>query len=138
MLVSEIIQSSIPVLHYDDTVEDAIELLQQNNIEHLPVLHNDNYEGLVSMDELLSAEETDVLSMLSNKLIHISISYNQHILSALKLITESGSIKGRTLIYATHIPPGINLVHLRCAPYRSYAMQNGSYATDTYAAVCTV
>jgi glycine/D-amino acid oxidase-like deaminating enzyme/nitrite reductase/ring-hydroxylating ferredoxin subunit len=39
-----------------------------------------------------------------------------------KLATESGSIKGRTLIYATHIPPGINLVHLRCAPYRSYAM----------------
>lgn len=54
MLVSEIIQSSIPVLHYDDTVEDAIELLQQNNIEHLPVLHNDNYEGMLSMDELLS------------------------------------------------------------------------------------
>jgi CBS domain-containing protein len=90
MLVSEIIQSSIPVLHYDDTVEDAIELLQQNNIEHLPVLQNDNYEGMLSMDELLSAEDTDVLSMLSNKLIHISISHNQHILSALKLITESG------------------------------------------------
>ena len=59
MLVSEIIQSSIPVLHYDDTVEDAMELLQQNNIEHLAVLNNDNYEGLLSMDELLSAEDTD-------------------------------------------------------------------------------
>jgi glycine/D-amino acid oxidase-like deaminating enzyme/nitrite reductase/ring-hydroxylating ferredoxin subunit len=27
-----------------------------------------------------------------------------------------------SLIYATHIPPGVNLLHLRCAPSRSYAM----------------
>jgi len=26
------------------------------------------------------------------------------------------------IIYATHIPPGINLLHLRCAPWRSYAI----------------
>lgn len=89
MLASEVIQSSLPVLHYTDTVEDAIGLLQQNNIEHLAVLHNDNYEGLLSMDELLSAENTDVLSALTDKLIHVSIPYNQHFLSALKLINET-------------------------------------------------
>src|SRR5688572_12620448 len=36
--------------------------------------------------------------------------------------TSIGSIKARHLIYATHIPPGVNLLHFRCAPYRSYAM----------------
>jgi glycine/D-amino acid oxidase-like deaminating enzyme/nitrite reductase/ring-hydroxylating ferredoxin subunit len=36
--------------------------------------------------------------------------------------TALGDIKTNWLIYATHIPPGVNLVHLRCAPYRSYAM----------------
>jgi glycine/D-amino acid oxidase-like deaminating enzyme/nitrite reductase/ring-hydroxylating ferredoxin subunit len=25
-------------------------------------------------------------------------------------------------VYATHIPPGINLLHFRCAPYRSYVL----------------
>jgi acetoin utilization protein AcuB len=90
MLVSEIIQPSIPVLHYNDTVEEAIELLQQNNIDHLAVLHNDNYEGLLSMDELLSGETGDTIGMLANRFIHVSIRYNQHFLSALKLITESG------------------------------------------------
>jgi CBS domain-containing protein len=49
MLVSEIIQSSVPVLHYEDTVEEAIDLLQQNNIGHLPVIHNDTYQGLLSI-----------------------------------------------------------------------------------------
>lgn len=31
-------------------------------------------------------------------------------------------IRAAQIIYATHIPPGINLLHMRCAPYRSYAV----------------
>ncbi len=33
-----------------------------------------------------------------------------------------GMIRAKYLIYATHIPPGVNILHFRCAPYRSYAM----------------
>jgi len=36
--------------------------------------------------------------------------------------TSLGKVQSKHLIYATHIPPGINVLHLRCAPYRSYAM----------------
>lgn len=42
--------------------------------------------------------------------------------STLKVETNAGVFSAVDLIYATHIPPGINLLHLRCAPYRSYAM----------------
>jgi hypothetical protein len=45
--------------------------------------------------------------------------------------TNLGGLAASFLIYATHIPPGINLLHFRCAPYRSYAMafklQDGAY-----------
>lgn len=34
--------------------------------------------------------------------------------------TTLGQIRARHVVYATHIPPGINLLHFRCAPYRSY------------------
>jgi glycine/D-amino acid oxidase-like deaminating enzyme/nitrite reductase/ring-hydroxylating ferredoxin subunit len=34
--------------------------------------------------------------------------------------TTLGEIKAHNVMYATHIPPGINLLHFRCAPYRSY------------------
>jgi glycine/D-amino acid oxidase-like deaminating enzyme/nitrite reductase/ring-hydroxylating ferredoxin subunit len=48
--------------------------------------------------------------------------------------TENGKFKTRDLIYATHIPPGVNLLHLRCVPYRSYAMAvtltNKDYPSD--------
>lgn len=88
MLVSEIIQTSVPVLHYTDTVEDAIALLQDSSMQHLAVINNENYEGLLSMDELLSADETDTVATLAIKLMQVSISDDQHFLTALKLITE--------------------------------------------------
>ena len=36
--------------------------------------------------------------------------------------TTKGKYTARFLIYATHIPPGVNLLHFRCVPMRSYAM----------------
>ncbi|ODS80471.1 MAG: hypothetical protein ABS46_14090 [Cytophagaceae bacterium SCN 52-12] len=36
--------------------------------------------------------------------------------------TAGGPLKARRLIYATHIPPGVNQYSVLCAPYRSYAM----------------
>ena len=32
------------------------------------------------------------------------------------------TIKALNLVYATHLPPGINLLDFRCAPYRSYVI----------------
>jgi glycine/D-amino acid oxidase-like deaminating enzyme/nitrite reductase/ring-hydroxylating ferredoxin subunit len=40
----------------------------------------------------------------------------------LEIETSKGLIKARHLIYATHIPPGVNLLHFKCAPYRTYAV----------------
>lgn len=33
-----------------------------------------------------------------------------------------GTIRAYSAVYATHLPPGINIFSFRCAPYRSYAM----------------
>ena len=88
MLVSDIIQTSVPVLHYTDTVEYATALLQDNSMQHIAVINNENYEGLLSMDELLSADERDTIAALANKLMHVSITEDQYFLTALKLITE--------------------------------------------------
>jgi glycine/D-amino acid oxidase-like deaminating enzyme/nitrite reductase/ring-hydroxylating ferredoxin subunit len=44
--------------------------------------------------------------------------------------THRGIIKAKNVVYATHTPPGINLLHLRLVPWRSYAMAlriNGEY-----------
>jgi glycine/D-amino acid oxidase-like deaminating enzyme/nitrite reductase/ring-hydroxylating ferredoxin subunit len=36
--------------------------------------------------------------------------------------TAKGNFSAGALVYATHIPMGVNILHLRCVPYRSYAM----------------
>lgn len=40
----------------------------------------------------------------------------------LLITTSGGVISAKNIVYATHIPPGVNILHLRCAPWRSYAM----------------
>lgn len=51
----------------------------------------------------------------------------------LEVETFLGKINAANVIYATHIPPGVNILHFRCAPYRSYAMAltlNSDYPDD--------
>lgn len=43
---------------------------------------------------------------------------NDHLL----VQTQPAAFRTLQVVYATHIPPGVNLLHFRCAPYRSYAM----------------
>ena len=45
--------------------------------------------------------------------------------------TSLGILQALNAVYATHVPPGVNLLHFRCAPYRSYAiavqLKSGKY-----------
>ncbi|MBO9593963.1 MAG: FAD-dependent oxidoreductase [Niabella sp.] len=36
--------------------------------------------------------------------------------------STTGQYRATDIVYATHIPPGVNLLHFRCAPYRSYVL----------------
>lgn len=49
----------------------------------------------------------------------------------LEIETTNGKLKAKNLIWCTHTPPGINILHFRLAPYRSYAiavkLNNGAY-----------
>lgn len=40
----------------------------------------------------------------------------------LEVRTERGTVRTRNLVYATHVPPGVNILHFRNAPYRSYVL----------------
>jgi glycine/D-amino acid oxidase-like deaminating enzyme/nitrite reductase/ring-hydroxylating ferredoxin subunit len=46
--------------------------------------------------------------------------------------TTRGRIKTKFVVYATHIPPGINMLHLLCAPYRSYVLAVKLIRNDQY------
>lgn len=49
----------------------------------------------------------------------------------LEIETSKGTFSAKSLVYATHVPPGVNILHFRCAPYRSYVLgftlKDGNY-----------
>ena len=53
---------------------------------------------------------------------HTQVSDSKRHREVYHLETSSGTIQAANLIYATHIPPGVNVLHFRCAPYRSYVL----------------
>ncbi|WP_449387428.1 FAD-dependent oxidoreductase [Chryseobacterium lineare] len=50
------------------------------------------------------------------------------------LETSKGEIKAKNVVYATHIPPGLSVLHITNSPYRSYALafslKDGKYPED--------
>lgn len=54
--------------------------------------------------------------------------------NSIDVTTDAGSFQSSHFIYATHIPPGVNWLHMNCLPYRSYAMavtlKNDDYPDD--------
>lgn len=50
--------------------------------------------------------------------------------------TSAGEFRGDSVVFATHIPIGINMLHLRCPAYRSYVLavklEDGSYPSGLY------
>lgn len=53
----------------------------------------------------------------NNKVQETKLDEDVHTLQCERL-----NLRARKIVYATHIPPGINILHLRCAPYRSYVL----------------
>jgi glycine/D-amino acid oxidase-like deaminating enzyme/nitrite reductase/ring-hydroxylating ferredoxin subunit len=51
----------------------------------------------------------------------------------IEVTAGSRTLKAANLVYATHMPPGINAFSFRCAPYRSYVLgvrlKDGNYPT---------
>jgi len=54
MIAPYLISDSIPSLQWDDTGEHALMVMQEFNVNQLPVLDGKKYIGLVIMDEIIS------------------------------------------------------------------------------------
>lgn len=60
--IKDIIAAEIPTLHLDDSVDTAIDIMEEFNIEHLPLVDQDNqYLGLLSYELLTTVIIPDTL-----------------------------------------------------------------------------
>lgn len=84
------ISASVPTLSLEDTVSQALQLMGDYHISHLPIIDDEKYVGLVSEDELINAEqETGSLKMLQSDFSKLSVNANNHVSEAVRVINEN-------------------------------------------------
>ena len=91
MLTRELLSQSLPVLHLQDKVYQALQLMNDNQVTHLPVVDGDKYAGLLSEDDLLQSEnDHELLSKLDQSFFNVSVREDEHFLKAVQLAAENG------------------------------------------------
>lgn len=91
MLTREVLSQHLPSLHLHDKVYQALQLMNDNQITHLPVLDGDKFAGLLSEDDLLQAENDHaLLSTLEQSFSSFSVREEDHFLKAVQLAADNG------------------------------------------------
>lgn len=89
MLVSDLITDEIPPLKLTDTVEMALDWMEQFKVSHLPVVDNHELIGVVSESDLLDYNKPDeTFESAKLPLLKPIIHHNQHVYDLLKLMTS--------------------------------------------------
>lgn len=90
MLSNQFIETHYPTVEPDDKVQRVLYLMDDFDIQHLPVVNNDTFIGMISKEDLMDADEDAPLQVLHGSFINKSIKGEQHIMSALALAAEFG------------------------------------------------
>jgi len=89
MLASQLINSGFPAVNLLDKLSFALQLMDEYDVQHLPVLSEEKYAGIISKDDLLDGNENSILATVENTFQRISVKGEEHFLVALKLISEN-------------------------------------------------
>ncbi len=87
MLVSQLINTSFPALNITDNVMFAMQLMDDYDVLHLPVINNNKYVGVVGKDELLNEDENSALTELY-QIQPLMAKNDEHFLTPLKTIVK--------------------------------------------------
>ena len=91
MLNKEIISAAVPSLHLNDPVSQALDLMADFHVTHLPVVTGDKLAGLVSEEDLLNVENDSILlAELQPGFSGITAHADAFFFEAVQLVNENG------------------------------------------------
>jgi acetoin utilization protein AcuB len=88
MLVEQIILQQLPILKSTDTVAFALQLMEEYEVQHLPVVTNNIYTGIASKTNLQDEVEEAVIGV--TEILNIQIQPTSFITEAVKLFVTHG------------------------------------------------
>lgn len=89
MIAAELISPSMPSLRMQDTLQQALEWMQEHHVSALPLCNEDRYVGMIHESDLLDAtDETATLSTLATDVEKVSVKQHAFFLSALNIMHQ--------------------------------------------------
>ena len=90
MLTRDLQSQMIPYLHLHDTVYQALQLMNDYHVVHLPIVDDNKYVGIVSEDELLRAgDDTAELQEIREVFPTPSVKDHDHFLKAIQIAVQN-------------------------------------------------
>ena len=91
MLTRELLSQTLPYLRLQDKVYQALQLMNDNNVTHLPIVEAEKFIGIISEEDLLQAENDNApLTELQQSFSDVSVKDDEHFLKAVQLAADSG------------------------------------------------
>ena len=88
MFAEDIISNVIPPLKTDDTVQKALDRMNEFKLKHMPVVNDVQFLGLLSEDDLLEIRNHDILIKdVSLNLLNAFVFNNAHTYDVLRLLS---------------------------------------------------
>ncbi|MGV3529942.1 MAG: CBS domain-containing protein [Flavisolibacter sp.] len=84
MLTRDLISNSIPYLHKNDKVYQALQLMNDYHVAHLPVVEDESYLGIISEEQLLQSDDESLLEQLAISDGATSVQGSDHFLKAIQ------------------------------------------------------
>lgn len=91
MLTKELQLQSLPYLHLHDKVYQALQMMNENHVTHLPIVDGEKYLGIISEEDLLQAENDKLeLAELQQSFGNGAVKSDDHFLKAIQVAAENG------------------------------------------------
>lgn len=88
MIAEELISNDVAPLRTSDTGEEALSLMQEFNVRHLPIVNNKQLLGLVSEEDILNHDVSEPLGAFSLSIRRPFIRTRDHIYEVMRLMAD--------------------------------------------------
>ena len=88
MLNNQILKSGYPTVHLYDKVSLVLSLMEDFDIQHLPVVDADLFVGIISKADLLDTNENYTVASLQELLVNVCAKSDDYFLTSLNLLKE--------------------------------------------------
>ena len=91
MLTKNLQTQTLPYLRLSDKVYQALELMNENHVEHLPIADGDKYLGMISEEDLSQAEnDHSTLEQFKQSISNPFVKEDEHVLKAIQVAVQNG------------------------------------------------